>query len=303
LIVEMFFRFRYLHIDDVFRYDLNSLPRFYHSFCHSLKNLITVFSQTLNYDFGSVMLLLSLIALFLIICFYSIKNKNIKIFIYGILLMIIPFSAFLLTGNFEWYYRVYTSFCITEGVTFILLYNLCKNNTKLLNIFFVFVSLIVLYQTKEFNQIFYTENLKFNNDVKFANSIKYDLERLNLDEKPVVFAGIRKDLPLKHHYYNESPEINVSTFNWDRYNNFDAEIFVKRPYAFMHELGIPVRGWWEIDDERFKEPDVFFNLVKANTKEMNIYPGKNSIRDFGSFVLIKIGRSEAEREEETERKE
>lgn len=38
----------------------------------------------------------------------------------------------------------------------------------------------------------------------------------------------------------------------------------------------------------------FIAFVRKNTKEMNIYPQENSIRDFDWFVLIKIGKSKAD---------
>ncbi len=123
----------------------------------------------------------------------------------------------------------------------------------------------------------------------------HDLSKLNLEEKPLIFVGTVDNPELRHSYYTEAAEVNISIFNWDRYDTMYGEIFVRRGIHFMRELGYNARGYWDISEDILRNTDSFIELIKENTKQMNIYPKENSIKDLGDFVLIKIGNSKMDK--------
>ena len=59
----------------------------------------------------------------------------------------------------------------------------------------------------------------------------------------------------------------------------------------MRLHGYNVRAYFEETDMRTIDFDKFMRLLSENSNEMNIWPAKDSIRDLGSFVLIKEGIS------------
>lgn len=209
--------------------------------------------------------------------------------------MILPFSIFILTGKSEILYRTYSLLGFINAFSFILLYAYFKNN-KFLSKTIILLSIIaVFYQTLELNKMFYTEYLKYENDKLFAYSIKHEISKLN--EKPLLIVGLRENVKLKYKYYTEAPEINISIFNWDRYDDINKELFISRPYSFMNEHGFFVEQY-SIQTNSEKDLERFIHNIKELTKNMTIFPKDGSIKDCGEFILIKIGPSSLEKEEE-----
>ena len=165
-----------------------------------------------------------------------------------------------------------------------------KKNNILRKIFLIIVFFVVFSLIQEINRIFYTEYLKFQNDRMFAYSLYQEV--LKLGDKPLLIIGVKDNPKLNRNYYIEAPEINVSIFNWDRYDSFDSELFVNRPYAFMKEQGFEVKAYKDFVHFTKKEDyEDFIKEVSKISKAMTIYPKDGSIKDCGDFILIKIGKS------------
>lgn len=207
--------------------------------------------------------------------------------------MMLPFSIAVVSGNPNIPIRCFTPLAFFPAMVLVLIYNSLRKNNVFSNILISAAALIVFYNTQELNQMFYTENLKFKNDVNFANNLYYDLSKMNLQNKPIVFVGRKQDEKYRHEYLGAG-EITISTFNWDKHKGFAHELFEIRGHCFMRELGYDVKNVSNEDIlDRYNMED-FIVFVRKNTKEMNIYPQENSIRDFDWFVLIKIGKSKAD---------
>lgn len=276
-----------------FMYDISSFKKFIISFVHFLKDFYIHFFDTFRYNFGSVLIAAAMIVFAVYICVQYEKTKKKNIWVWAILLTVLPFFPAFISGNVEIPFRCYSSFSFFPAMVLALMYNSARVNNIFSNVLIYLAALIVFYNTQELNQIFYTEYLKFQNDVNFANNLYYDLSKKNLQNKPIVFVGTREAGKYRYEY-NEAGEIVISTFNWDRYDGFVSEMFVKRGYWFMRELGYDVR--WVSRQDGLNKNNIrdFISTVKKNAKEMSIYPQENSIKDLDWFVLVKIGKSAAD---------
>ncbi len=272
-------------------YDFSGFSEFFSSLITNIKYFIERYISNLQNNFGCKMVLFSCSILTLIGIYYSIKNKNVIIFLTNIIIILTPLTFFLLTGFYIMPYRTFISYGFVCGLTFSILYRLLKENYLLSKIFIFLCFYVVFHQAKEMNQIFFTENLKNDNDKFFANSIVYDLKKLDLYEKPIAFVGIKEDYDLPYKYNNIADEINLSIFNWDRYNSIKGEIYNCAGVEFMNLLGHKVNCWLEWSYPEPHSEEYFLDIFKQNVPNMGIYPQNGSIRDVGEFVIIKIGKS------------
>lgn len=285
-IVKLFQQDEYIRAKEFFTYNTESIQAFFISAKEVILSFIHNFITTASYNFGS---LISIISIFIILstCFiFSVKKKNFIIFLLAIVLVVLPFTPILLTG-YEWPYRAYSTLCFVDAFSFVILYYLVKEKKILKYILYACVFVVVLYQTKEMNQIFYTEHLKFNNDKMFAFSIQKDIATLGYDKIPVIFVGTRDNLKLQNEYYIDAAEINISTFNWDRYNEWESELIAPRIFSFMQQQSIDINPFY-IPIDRIDE---YKENIQKQIKDMNVYPQKNSIKNCGEYVLVKIGPS------------
>lgn len=285
----------YSKIDDFLLYDTSSFSSFLNSFVNLQGEFIQKFIATCEYNFGSVIALISIIVFILFSLLYAFKKKNFNIIICSIFITLVPFSSLLILGNVNMPFRSYATLSFLVALVFCLLFNQFKDKKVLANIVIGLAVLVVVYNAQEQNQIYYTENLKYENDEQFAYSVMYDLNRLGLENKPIIWVGVRENPKLKYNY-TESNEINISTFNWDRYDTFASEIYIIRSYNFFKELGLEIKGYYDLAFSSMDEFEEFIKDVKNKVRGMPIYPKEGSIKDFGDYVVIKIGKSRADLE-------
>lgn len=284
--------------EDWLRYDFSSLSGFISSLINSVHSFIGNFLQTCSYDAGSVVTLFLYVIFIGILVYYVLKRKSIHILFYGLLIMLLPFSIFILTGKSDIFYRTYSALGFVNAFVVSLLYFICMKREFISKLILIVAGIIVFYQSLEINQILYTENLKVENDRLFAYSLKQEVDKLG--GKPLLLIGTRENPKLKYEYFIEAAEINVSTFNWDRYDNINGELFVGRPYSFMREQGFEVSSYTREhliinnDEDYYK----FILKLKNLSKNMPIYPVQGSVKDCDDFILIKIGESRLDEKEE-----
>lgn len=264
-------------------HDFSSVNSFINSFCSATHEFIIRYIQTINHNFGSFTIALSLLLLTVIVLFLTIKRKDIYTFLIGIAIMLIPLSPFFLFGNAELNYRIFSSFGYVVAITFSILFGFAENNKITKNILTILTVLVVLNQAKEINKIFYTENLKFQEDLTFTRNIIRDLKRENLDNKPVIFAGMKEEVNFKYNYIIEAPEIAISIYNWDKHDIPEAELDVDRAYDFIRHYGYDI-------EQKTLNKQIFQRTVKQ-IPNMPPYPQKGYIHNMGDFVIIKIGKS------------
>ncbi len=279
-------------LNEFFRYDITSLSNFIKSFIFSIKDFIQYFISSASGNFGSLMLLITYTVLFIILIYYTINRKDMRIIAAGLLMMIIPFSFVILMGGGRCIpYRVYLSSAFVIAGTLSMLQIIFKNNQTFIKILFVITAVIVFYQSQEMNLIFYTEHLKFNLDKELAYNIKHDIDKMNLSNKPMLFIGMA-NLAQTLKNYPGADELTLSIFNWDRYDTKLSELTVSRGYYFMRALGYNFEQY-NIQDSG-KSTEEFELMIKEAIKDMNNYPQENYIKDMDDFVLIKLGESKYE---------
>ena len=292
-VLKKIMNINYSKIDDFVFYDASSLSSFFESFVNSQGAFIQKFIATCEYNFGSVIAIISIVSLLLFSLLYSFRHKNFNIMICSIFITLVPFASLLMLGNADMSFRSYAPLSFLVALVFCLLFNQFKDKKVLANIVIGLTILVVAYNAQEQNQIYYTENLKYENDKQFAYSIMYDLTKRDLENKPIIWVGVRENPKLKYEYI-ESNEINTSIFNWDRYDTFESEIYIIRSYNFFKELGLEIKGYYDLNFSSKEEFTRFVKEVKNNVKGMTIYPKDGSIKDFGDYVVIKIGKTRAD---------
>ena len=309
LIVKLFknlYHIKYSRFDDYFKYDVTSLSTFLNSFFNTLKIFCKDFIITCSHNFGSILTIICYVIFAIIVIYFVIKNnkcfskeedknqiKSIHILINGLFIMAVPFLIFLLLGNTDLPYRNYATVGFFNAFVIMLLYIIFRNKKLFSQIILFLAGLTVFYSSYEINKTLYTEHLKFQNDKIYAYQIMYDLCKLNLSEKPLLFVGMKKNPKLRYQYDKEASEINISIFNWDRYDTIIGEIFTKRGYYFMRELGLNIKGYVELP-KKFKIIPFLINL-QEQIKDMNTYPQENSIKETKDYVIIKLGPSKLEK--------
>ena len=297
-ILKVILQTNFNKVDEYFKYDISSLKSFMVSFFSLNIEFIREFcSNVIPFTSKTGCNIACTISVFCILIFlvisiiFSIQKKNINISFYSLCMILIPFTPFLISGDVYMPYRIFISLGFINAFTIVIIYSLIKNRPILSKIFLVIVGFIVFNQAKEINQILYTENIKFQNDKIFAHILMYDIEKMNLQDRPIVFVGLKENPYLEHEYHEQAAEINIRTFNWDRYDKTEFELLKQRSYCFIRKQGYNISGIPEklfIEKYTYKE---FEQIVKQNIKNMNIFPKENSIKDVGDFVIVKIGQS------------
>lgn len=289
----------YDRYNDYAGYSFSSLSSFLNSVVTSFSQFIDIFSNNLLKVYSCKVVLFSIITLLFISCVFSIVRRNYLIIFLGFIIVFLPISPFLLTGQAYMPYRVFSSYALVNAMTLVILYKFLQRNIWFSRIFIFMFIFSIFAQIKEINSIFYTEYLKFENDKLFANSIDYDLKRLGYDKYPVIFVGVRKKLDLPYSFEGIANEINASTFNWDRAFSIEEELTSKRPYKFMQKLGYDIYPYLSVSqsdelitkEEKAEILQQYEDKLKSIVPTLEIYPRENSIKKVDDFVLVKIGHS------------
>lgn len=267
------------------KYDFSSLGNFINSFFNGVNELINAFIQTLNVNFGSFSILAGALIFAAYISAVSIKRKSILTGILGAAVILLPLGAFFITGNGSMPYRVYMPFGYMTAIALSLLIDFKPEKKAVSYLAAAFIIFAVLNQAKEINRYFYTENLKFQEDLAFARFIMHDLGALGLDKKPAVFAGKRDEIKLKYNYDFEITGAAISIFSWDKYGVPENELFVRRGFKFMQHHGLNIIPFSEFSQENIEK-------IKKEIPKMPAYPQNGYIKDMGEFAVIKIGPSD-----------
>jgi len=266
------------------KYDFSSFGNFAGSFFDGLNELIQNFMQTLNNNFGSFVILAGAFIFAVYISAVSVKRKSVLTGILGAAVILFPLGAFFITGNGSMPFRVYMPFGWMTAIAFSLLIDFKPEKKAVSYLITAFIIFTVLNQAKEINRYFYTENLKFQDDLAFARFIMHDLGALGLDKKPAVFAGMHDEIKLKYNYDFEITGAAMSIFSWDKCGSPENELFVQRGFKFMQHHGLDIIPFSDFSQENIEK-------IKKEIPKMPVYPNKGYIKDMGEFAVIKIGQS------------
>ena len=133
----------------------------------------------------------------------------------------------------------------------------------------VCIFILVLFQTKSLNQLFYNDYNRYQKDLTIAHELIYDLEKSYDTSKPLVIMGA----PYKGiaGYGAQSNSLSVLWWGKKAFNDNGAE-FIK----FLNSLGYD-----------FKRPnDEQYEKGKVEAETMKGYPKEDSIRELEDCIVI-----------------
>jgi len=271
------------------QYDFGSLR----AFIESLLGFLEIFFgfSYIGDNLGVYMAFLAGVLILLYSTVFSIMKKKIIYVLLGTGCVLAAFSMYFITGNVHLVDRIFITHSIFTGFVTALLYMYFQGKRLYVvnfgKIMGLIVVLIVLYQTKDMNKVFYTDYLRYQLDIAKMNSIAEEIEKHNGDdiEKEVVFIGLPENYNLKL-----GDTEGYSIFQWDRTYGLQSELKNSgRIFRFMNLHGYDFNQLEEMDEQEI------INRAGA----MPEYPEDGYVKDFGEYLIVKIGPAPYETSELT----
>ncbi|MFR9058256.1 glucosyltransferase domain-containing protein [Eubacterium callanderi] len=194
-----------------------------HALLLSIANIARVsFSITIQdvSIYGGIVICCStiLFILYSIYIFFRARSQKKKILIlfFTILLVIGPFSLYLLLGTYKTQGRMLIGLPLIGGLQWLLILNETFHKKILKAASVITVSYLLFLNACNMNRIYYYDFIRYEHDQAIANEIMYDLQRLgyNYHNKPVIFIGKNciDPIPVQTH---DTLGIDGSFFCWD----------------------------------------------------------------------------------------
>lgn len=238
------------------------------------KNIIEYTINRISYFPVLELLVCAIIGLILSI-YISVKRKNVYIFDIYILLVISNFALSILQCK-QILYRTCISWNLFVATIVTAVIILFQNTKNIKRICYVFVVLLVLWQTRDLNQWFYNEDVKYQNDIYMGHYIANDImKNTNYKSKPIVFAGLYKDkIGVENQIGAQSNGFTM--FNWGP-RAFDDNSY--ELIKFFRMLGYV-----------FKAPNAEqWNRGNELASEMEKYPKDGYIKEYDDIIVVKLG--------------
>ncbi|GGG01082.1 hypothetical protein GCM10010912_52380 [Paenibacillus albidus] len=213
----------------------------------------------------------------------AVNNKKITYLLLGLGIILSAFSMYFITGNINLVNRIFITYSVFTGFVIALIYMYFQNKKVLKINLHIIVSILVvltvLYQTKYINQVFDTDYKRYQLDLAKMNSIAEEIKEYNGDnsQKEIVFVGLPENYNLKL-----GDTEGYSIFQWDRFNGIQSELRKSgRIFRFMNLHGYNFKELTNMDEQE---------IIK-NASGMQQYPRKGYVKDFGDYLIVKIGPS------------
>lgn len=206
--------------------------------------------------------------------YYTIKTRNLYIFNIFVLSALSNVAlAVLQCGPIL--YRTCTSLGLFVAAVFAFTYFVLSKKKYLKGIGLALAILIILWQTRDLNQWFYSENVKYQNDIKTGYQIAEDIRKEVIDlTKPLVFVGI----PEKGFVIDgqRGAQSNGLYFVWWGQKAFDDNSY--ELIKFINSLGYYFR---KPTDEQYEKGQLL-------AEEMKNYPKDGYIKEFQDIIVVKF---------------
>lgn len=227
--------------------------------------------------------------------FIAIKEKKPFIMLIGLSVFVSAITVTIVSGDLAIPKRTLWTYSLYVGFASSFLSVLCNRLSFLKGMAGVAICLLIFYQTKESNHLFFADYQRYQADLYTANALAADImatseERgtnYNLYDKPritkpIFIAGI--PIPYSVDYCGDEV-VGRSIFVSDKVGIQDDElesgiiISFKRIFSFMK-----MHGYW-FEGVESCDP----SIVRRQTYDMPIWPAEGSIVEFDDYILVKMG--------------
>lgn len=204
----------------------------------------------------------------------SIKKKNIYFFDVFILMIFANLALAILQCQGV-LYRACISWNLFVAVVFTFTYAILMKRKYLKAIATVFIILIILWQTRDLNQWFYSEYMRYEKDLKEAYQIADEIVKEVTDlQKPVVFVGMPN--PGSWRAGQKGAQSNGLSVIW-----WGQKAFGDNSYElikFINSLGYNFR----------KPTDEQYQKGQEISKDMNNFPKDGYVKEFDDIIVVKF---------------
>jgi len=152
------------------------------------KEVITKFFLAGTVYFSIFIFALAIAVMICITAVLCAKRRSFVLFLLFSGLILSNFSLSILMG-FASSYRMCQVFSLFIAFTFMLLVTLLKKKKGVYAIALCVITLIVLNQTRDLNQWFYLNHMRYEYDKTIAVNVGVDIQKVDYSDKPVVFVG------------------------------------------------------------------------------------------------------------------
>lgn len=221
--------------------------------------------------YGSLIILPTVIMGCILSIYFLIFKKKIIESILVIFLLLTPMILPVLLGT-AMPYRTQQTIMLMVPIIWYLVYN-NLNNKFLSKLFIILAFLFAIRQTMYINQIFYSDYLRYQNDINLSRRISdkiYDLNIENIENYPVVYLGKKETTEIPNLIKQEL--IGYSIYEWDNGN-------YKR---MQHFMTLTTAKFKLVEDESILEN------AKQVALEMPSWPNKGSVDFRSNMIIVKL---------------
>lgn len=227
-------------------------------------------------------LLLPLILMLIIYTVYRLKNREKNYYIYVLSVIAILVSPFLMTIILGQCLAVRTEITIPFVLGFLCFYlaNLVDVNfNKALKYLVVLLMFCVgMHQGQQSSRIYYTEYVKYQEDIMLATKISNRIEELNFGEtpeEPVVFVGYRNANRNNSSYSVADQELIGKSYFEVSFSTQHGTFVIEN---YLRTLGIVYNGPTEEQVE----------IANAEAQNMPAWPDVNSVKEYDGIIIVKL---------------
>ncbi len=255
-------------------------------------------------NMGIAVYLLTALAFFVFTCVCAVRKRRPLWLLNGLLVLVSPWLLSVLEGT-AIPYRSMQALPVFVGFTVMVLLCLAKKGGKLVYGLAAFGTLILVYnQAFQLNRLFYTDYLKYEEDLATSRELYYELAQDNALDKPVVFWGrLGENGTVRTYGYLDEDTLRyewisqirqsmggnsengysiVQNFVW--YNIFDwgTDAFEGRGTEILQFMKWHGYHLLQATEEMYKDAETY-------AVDMPCWPQEGSIRAMNEYVIVKLG--------------
>lgn len=205
---------------------------------------------------------------------YSINKKNINIFNLTNILIFSNVAISVIQCK-TILYRTCLSWNLVVAATVTVLYCIVRKNKIIKNIITIFIVILICWQTRDLNQWFYSDYLKYQKDLNDAFTIADDIRKVASDtNKPIVFVGTPNDgFQMEGQIGSQSNGLSVIWWGEKAFDDNSYELI-----KFINSLGYNFK---KPTDEQYKEG-------QEKTNDMSTFPKEGYIKELEDIIIVKF---------------